>query len=281
MTYGCTAVQYHDGGTADGHHRSLGMIMTFNPRDVHEQIWHMAKYCAAGATASFNEMELHYFAGTRVDTIDEFDRVISFACGDIMGTKERRLERLKALQRKLSECKKAVPMEDLRTWSSFCAWLEANLPKAQAGATSAQSNEMCQHIFKNVDKSEPYLPKALAPTRSKVPINITVAKGLTEIMGLKDDDTPLPRSIRNSLTISIRKVLGAAVWITVEGDVARAPFLASPEKILTTGSSTKGGRPMRDKNYTTNQDEGGERVFWEWIVDNATQLREVKIEPPS
>ena len=95
-----------------------------------------------------------------------------------------------------------------------------------------------------MDKSEPYLPKALAPTRSKVPINIMVAKGLTEIMGLKDDDTPLPRSIRNSLTISIRKVLGATIWIVVEGDVARAPFLAGPERILTSYNKglSRGGK---------------------------------------
>ena len=51
----------------------------------------MVKYCVAGATASFNEMELHYFVGTEVDTMDEFDRVISFACEDVMATKERRL----------------------------------------------------------------------------------------------------------------------------------------------------------------------------------------------
>ena len=157
MTCVYVTIKYHDGGTVDGHHRSLGMIMTFNPRGVQEQIWHMAKYCAAGATASFNEMELDYFAGTGADTVDEFDRVISFACGDIMGTKERRLERLKALQRKLSECNKAVPMEDLRTWSSFYAWLETNLPKAQVGATSTQSNEMCQHIFQKTRKQKTHL----------------------------------------------------------------------------------------------------------------------------
>lgn len=276
MTHAPIAVQYHDGGTADGHHRSLGMIMTFNPRGVKEQVWHMAKYCAAGATTSFNEMELHYFAGTGADTVDEFDRVISFACGDVMATKERRLQWLKALQRKLEECNKPVPVDSLRTWSSFCEWLEANLPKPQAGATSAQCSEMCQHIFKNVDTAEPYLPKAMAPTRAKVPINIMVAKGLTEIMGLKDDDTPLPRAIRNSLTISIRKVLGGAVWIVAEGNTERAPCLVGPERILSTGGSDEGGKPLRDKGYTADQNEGGERVFWEWIVDNASLLREVK-----
>ena len=103
-----------------------------------------------------------------------------------------------------------------------------------------------------------------------------VAKGLTEIMGLKDDDTPLPRAIRNSLTISIRKVLGGAVWIVAEGNTERAPCLVGPKRILSTGGLDEGGKPLRDKGYTIDQHEGGERVFWEWIVDNAAQLREVQ-----
>ena len=91
--------------------------MTFNPPGVQEQVWHMVKYCAAEATAAFNEMELNYFSGTGAEMVEEFDKTISFACGATMATKERRLERLKSLQRKLSECGKEVPVQELCSWA--------------------------------------------------------------------------------------------------------------------------------------------------------------------